>query len=122
MSRLTAVEVVSIVLQGLVACVFLVAGALNLTGTMTEEIVRLGYPAYFSTIIGPAYLIAVLCLYQSLFPFLRNWAFGAMAATLVGGASSHILAGDPIGKAVPAIATLTMLVAGYALRGQANQS
>lgn len=104
--------------QGVVALVFVVAAVLNLNGVMTGEIVRLGYPAYFSTILGVAYLIGVVCLYQPRFPFLRDWAFGAMAASLAGGAGSHVLAGDPLVNAAPAILTLFMLLVAHKLRGR----
>ncbi|MDP0930078.1 DoxX family protein [Paracoccus onubensis] len=109
---------IQLVLQGLVAFVFLAAGVFNLAGMMTEEMVRLGYPGYFTTIIGVAYIIGVICIYQPRFAFLQDWAFGAMAATLVGAAGTHILIGDPISSATPAIGTLAALVATYALRGR----
>lgn len=77
---------------------------------------RLGYPGYFTTITGVAYIIGVICIYQPRFAFLQDWAFGAMAATLVGAAGTHILVGDPVGSAAPAIVTLVMLVVAYAIR------
>ncbi len=112
------IKMIQLVLQGLVAFVFLAAGVFNLAGMMTEEMVRLGYPGYFTTIIGVAYIIGVICIYQPRFAFLQDWAFGAMAATLVGAAGTHILIGDPISSATPAIGTLAALVATYALRGR----
>lgn len=110
------------ILQGLVAIVFLAAGVLNLVGMMTEELMRLGYPGYFATIIGVAFIVGVICVYQPRFVFLQDWAFGAMAATLVGAAGTHILAGDPISSAAPAIVTLVVLVLAYALRGRIRTS
>ena len=112
------IKMIQLVLQGLVAFVFLAAGVLNLAGMMTEEMLRLGYPGYFTTILGVAYIIGVICIYQPRFAFLRDWAFGAMVATLVGAAGTHILIGDPISSAAPAIVTLVMLVVAYALRGR----
>ncbi|WP_375286263.1 DoxX family protein [Sphingomonas sp.] len=111
-----AIRTVQLVLQALVACVFLVAGVLNLGGVMAEEMMRLGYPGHFMIIVGVAYIVGVICLYQPRFAFLQDWVFGAMAATLVGAAGTHILIGDPIGKAAPAIVTLVLLIAAYALR------
>ncbi|MEN7537294.1 hypothetical protein [Aurantiacibacter flavus] len=43
------IKMVQLVLQGLVAFVVLAVGVLNLSGMMTEEMVRLGYPCYFAT-------------------------------------------------------------------------
>jgi uncharacterized membrane protein len=115
-SSFPAAKTVQIVLQGLAAVVFLVAGVLNLADMLTEEMARLGYPGYFSTIIGAAYIIGVVCIYQPRFVFLQDWAFGAMMATLVGAASTHILVGDPIGNAAPATVTLAILLVAYVLR------
>ena len=110
LARSSPIRIVQLVLQGLVALIFLVAGLLNLTGAMTEEMMRLGYPGYFMTLIG------VLCLYQPRLAFLQEWAFGAMAATLVGAAGSHLAIGDPITRAAPAIVTLILLLVAYTLR------
>lgn len=121
-SSFPVIKMVQLALQGLVACVFLVAGALNLAGMMTEEMARLGYPSHFMTIIGVAYIIGVICLCQPRFVFLQDWAFGAMAATLAGAAGTHILVGDPISNAAPAIATLVVLVVAYAMRGRPRES
>lgn len=115
------IKMIQLILQGLVAFVFLAAGVFNLAGMMTEEMMRLGYPGYFTTITGVAYIIGVICIYQPRFAFLQDWAFGAMAATLVGAAGTHILIGDPISSATPAIGTLVVLMAAYALRGRPRE-
>jgi hypothetical protein len=115
------IKIAQLILQGLAAFVFLAAGVLNLAGMMTEEMAHLGYPNYFMTIIGVAYIIGVICIYQPRFTFLQDWAFGAMAATLVGAAGSHILVGDPVGNAAPAIVTLVVLIIAYALRGRLRE-
>ncbi|WP_226576347.1 DoxX family protein [Acuticoccus sediminis] len=116
------IKIAQMVLQGLVAFVFLVSGVLNLAGVMTEEMVRLGYPGYFTTIVGVAYIVGVICIYQTRVAFLRDWAFGAMAATLVAAVGSHVLAGDPIGSAAPAIVTLVVFVAAYTLRARLREA
>lgn len=113
---------VQLISQAFVAFVFLSAGALNLAGMMAEEMAHLGYPAQFSTIIGVAFIVGVICIYQPRFAFLQDWAFGAMAAALVGAAGAHILVGDPISVAAPAIVTLLMLVVAYALRERLRTS
>lgn len=116
LARSSPISIVQLLLQGLVALIFLGAGLLNLTGAMIEEMMRLGYPGYFMTLIGVAYLIGILCLYQPRLAFLQEWAFGAMAATLVGAAGSHLAIGDSVARAAPAIVTLILLLAAYALR------
>lgn len=112
----SSIKLLQLILQGTLAFVFLVAGVLNLSGTMTEEMMRLGYPEYFTIIVGVGYIVGVICIYQRHFAFLQEWVFGAMAAALVGAAGSHVLVGDPLSSATPAIVTLTLLVVAYSLR------
>ncbi|MEM6683955.1 MAG: DoxX family protein [Pseudomonadota bacterium] len=110
------------VLQGIIALFFTAAGLANLAGGMGADMLRLGYPEYFSMIIGGGYLIGVVCIYQRVFPFLQDWAFGAMAASLVGAAASHIFVGDPLSKVLPCFIIQILFVWSYVLRmkGQAD--
>ncbi|MEM9386162.1 MAG: DoxX family protein [Pseudomonadota bacterium] len=103
-------------LQGIIAAVLLASAAANLSGAMVEQITRLGYPAYLCQILGAAYLIAIICLYQPRYRFLQEWAFAGVAVSFVGAAGSHLFAGDPITRAIPAIGLLLILIAAYALR------
>lgn len=103
-------------LQGFLAFVFVAAGLVNLGGAMEMDMARLEYPNYFSMIIGMGYLLGVVCLYQSKYLFLQEWALGAFAASLVGAAASHILAGDPLSKALPAFVLQAIFVWSYILR------
>lgn len=104
--------------QGFLALVFVAAGLANLAGAMQADMMRLAYPNYFSTLLGVGYILGVLCLYQNKYPFLQEWALGAFAASLVGAAGSHVLAGDPISRAIPAIVLLAIFVWNYWLRSK----
>ena len=104
------------VLQGLLAFVLLAAGLANLSGATSAQITGLGYPEYLTKILGGAYLIGVVCLYQTKYRFLQEWAYGGIAVSLVGAAASHIFADDPFAKAVPAFVLQIVLIGAYALR------
>ncbi|MEO0974757.1 MAG: DoxX family protein [Pseudomonadota bacterium] len=104
------------ILQGVLALVLVAAGIANLTGATTAQITGLGYPEYLTLILGVAYLIGVVCLYQTKYPFLQEWAFAGVAVSLVGAAASHLFAGDPLVRAAPAFVFQGVLVAAYALR------
>lgn len=104
------------VLQAFLALFFVAAGLANIGGAMSGDMVRLGYPDYFSTIIGVGYIIGVVCIYQTRFPFLQEWAYGAMAASLVGASASHIFAGDTLDKAMPSLIVQVIFVVSYVLR------
>ncbi|MEM9348964.1 MAG: DoxX family protein [Pseudomonadota bacterium] len=105
-------------LQGVLAFVFVAAGAANLLGMMNADLTRLGFPDYFNLIIGIAYLTAVVCIYQTKFTFLQDWAYAEMTISLIGAAGSHVLAGDPISNAVPAILLQILLIFAYVKRAK----
>lgn len=73
----------------------------------------LGYPLYLMTILGIAYVTGVAAIFQNKSQVVREWAYSGFAIALVGAAVSHIAAGDPISKAVPAIVLFGLLVATY---------
>lgn len=103
-------------LQGIMAFIFVMVALANLSGAATPEIERLGYPRYFSFLLGPACLIGVVCLYQNRYLFLQEWALGGFAANLVGASTSHILAGDTIAQALPSFIIQALFVWFYILR------
>ncbi|MEM6524726.1 MAG: DoxX family protein [Bacteroidota bacterium] len=105
-----------IVLQGAIAFIFVMAALACLSGGMTPELERLGYPKYFSFILGPAYLLGVVSIYQQRYPFLQEWAIGAIAVNLIGASASHILAGDSIVKALPSFIIQALFIWFYILR------
>ncbi|MEM6384483.1 MAG: DoxX family protein [Pseudomonadota bacterium] len=106
------------IFKGIIAFVFVAAGIANLMGGMATDLERLGFPGYFSTIIGVAYLLAVVCIYQTTFLFLQEWAYGGMAVALVGAAASHVFAGDPLANAMPAFILQIIFVVAYVLRAR----
>lgn len=106
--------------KAILAFAFAAPGFANLAGLMAEDMSRLGYPNYFSTIIGIAFLIAAVCIYQTKVKFLQEWAYGGIAITLVGAFSSHIFAGDPMVKAIPALFLITTFILHYYSRSKIN--
>lgn len=104
------------VLKGVLGFVFLAAGSAILFGLMDADFERLGYPDYISLILGVAYLISVVCIYQPRYRFLQDWAYAGMAVSLVGATVSHIMADDPFTSAMPSILLQIVLVVTYAMR------
>ncbi len=83
---------------------------------MVENITRLGYPAYFLTILGTAKLLGVLALAAPGRPLLKEWAYAGFAFDLIGATASHALAGDPMGEVVRPLFPLALGAASYLLR------
>jgi len=106
--------------KGILAFAFATSGLANLAGAMAADMDRLGYPAYFSTIIGVAYFIAVIFIYQTKIRFLQEWAYGGMAASLVGATASHVFAGDSVAMVVPAFVLIGIFSVAYYSRYKIN--
>jgi len=47
---------------------------------------------------------------------LREWAYAGFTFDLVGAIASHILSGEPIAQAAPAVFVLALLIVSYSLR------
>src|SRR3954469_19299687 len=57
---------------------------------------RLGYPAYFLTIIGIWKLLGVVAILIPRFPLLKEWAYAGFFFAMSGAVFSHLAAGDPV--------------------------
>lgn len=82
----------------------------KLTGQpqVTDTIARLGYPEYLASILAFAYLHGIVGIWQTKVPFLRSWAYAGFIIALHGAVASHVMAGDSITQALPAVALMLM--------------
>jgi uncharacterized membrane protein YphA (DoxX/SURF4 family) len=55
---------------------------------------RLGYPAYFLTIIGVWKLLGVIAILIPRFPLVKEWAYAGFIFTMSGAIFSHLIVGD----------------------------
>jgi uncharacterized membrane protein YphA (DoxX/SURF4 family) len=60
----------------------------------TEFIIRLGYPAYFLTLLGSWKLLGVIAVLIPKFPILKEWAYAGFFFTMTGAVYSHVVSGD----------------------------
>lgn len=106
---------ISRVLLGIYSLVFGASGIANLVGAaaVTDSIVALGFPAYMATILGIAYVLGVVALWQPASARLKEWAFAGFTIANLGGVASHLLNGDGIGLAMPLIVLWGILMATY---------
>jgi uncharacterized membrane protein YphA (DoxX/SURF4 family) len=64
---------------------------------MDEEVdmmTRLGYPAYFLTLLGVWKILGVIVILIPKFPLLKEWAYAGFFFAMSGAAFSHLAAGD----------------------------
>lgn len=98
------------ILRALLAAVFVLAGVLKLAAVEFEvrSFAHFGYAPWFMYAIGALELLGGLALLAR-----RSAALAALvlAAVMVGAAASHLLAGDGVAMALPALVLLALLMA-----------
>ncbi len=75
----------------------------------------LGYPAYFSVILGTWKLLGAAALLAPRFPRLKEWAYAGAVFAMTGPAASNLAAGNTADSLVPIIFT-GLTFASWALR------
>lgn len=83
-----------------------------------EAITRSGYPAHFFSILGFWKVAGVLALVVPCPARIKEWASAGFFFALTGATASHVLGGDPLGDAAPAVVLLTLGATSYALRAR----
>ena len=107
---------------GWVACVMTISGALALFQhpQMMKALARLGYPAYFSGLLGLAKLAGTTVLLLPKMPRLKEWAYAGFGIVTISAAYSHWRAGDGW-MALDPLVTLAAIAVSYAMRTEEKQ-
>jgi hypothetical protein len=100
-----------------VSLVMAVSGTLAIThaGPMMKALAHLGYPAYFSNLLGIGKLAGVVVLLAPRMPRLKEWAYVGCAITVLSACYSHYSSGDGV-LALEPLATFVALVISYIYR------
>jgi hypothetical protein len=100
-----------------VAAIMGISGALAVTHstTMMQALTHLGYPAYFSGLLGIAKLLGVSVLLAPSTARLKEWAYAGFGITIISASYSHLLSGDGFQALEPWI-TFVALAASYLTR------
>jgi hypothetical protein len=81
-----------------------------------EGMRQLGYPVYFSTILGFWKVAAVIALLAPGFPRLKEWAYAGAFFDLTGAAASHAFSGSPVAHIVSPLVLAGLTVLSWTLR------
>jgi hypothetical protein len=84
-------------------------------------LMHLGYPAYFSIIIGVWKVLAAVAVLAPRFPRLKEWAYAGMVFNMTGAAASHLAVGDAAAALVAPIVFTGLVFASWALRPSARR-
>ena len=81
-----------------------------------DMITRLGYPAYFLTIIGIWKILGVVAVLIPKFPLLKEWAYAGFFFAMSGAVFSHIELGSPGKEILPSSLLLALTVISWYFR------
>jgi len=100
-----------------VAIVMAISGSLAIIHqpAMMKGLAHLGYPVYFSNLLGFAKVIGVIVLLVPRQVRLKEWAYASFGITIISASYSHLQSGDGAIALEPLI-TLAALAASYLLR------
>ena len=100
-----------------VALIMAVSGVLALTHApaMMTALAHLGYPRYFSDLLGVAKLSGVCVLLTPGFVKLKEWAYAGFGITVICAAYSHWSSGDGL-MALEPLAAFAALAVSYLTR------
>ena len=98
-------------------CIMTVSGVLAVTHAprMMKALAHLGYPPYFSNLLGVAKLSGVCVLLVPGFVRLKEWAYVGFGIVVISASYSHLLSGDGL-MALEPLVTLAALAVSYSTR------
>ncbi|MCU1263469.1 MAG: hypothetical protein JWO80_6354 [Bryobacterales bacterium] len=102
---------------GFVVCIMTISGALAITHAppMMKALAHLGYPPYFSDLLGAGKLVGVCVLLAPGLVRLKEWAYAGFGITVLSACYSHFLSGDGL-MALEPLVTFAALVVSYLTR------
>lgn len=100
-----------------VACIMTISGVLALAHapSMMTALAHLGYPAYFSNLLGLAKLAGICVLLVPGVARLKEWAYAGFGITILSASYSHLLSGDGL-LALEPLVTFAALILSYTMR------
>ncbi|HZU49286.1 MAG TPA: DoxX family protein [Mycobacterium sp.] len=84
-------------------------------------VTHLGYPLYFTSILGVCYVLAGVVLLAPRLPRLKEWAYAGLIFIYLGATASHIWAGDGAKAVVAPLVFAALAMASWTLRPQARR-
>lgn len=102
----------------LTALLFAIPGAALLFRVphFTEDMARLGYPAYFLMILGVWKLLGVIAILVPDLPRLKEWAYAGMIFDLTSAVMSRTITGGNAIKILPPLIVIAIVFLSWKLR------
>ena len=114
---MTGRAIVYWVTTGLVTIVLGVSGVLAIVHAplMMKGLAHLGYPPYFSNILGVGKLLGLVIFLAPRLPRLKEWVYAGFTITVLSACYSHFSSGDGL-LAFEPLATFAVLMLSYVTR------
>lgn len=99
-----------------VCLAFMGSGIANLIHLphVARDMAHLGYPPYFSGILGVWKVLGAVAVAVPGFPRLKEWAYAGMIFDVTGAAISRAVMGDGAGGVIPPLVLGALVVASWA--------
>ncbi len=81
-----------------------------------DFILKMGYPAFFLTILSVWKILGVVVVLIPKFPLLKEWAYAGFFFAMSGAVFSHIASGSPVSEIFPALFSLVLIVVSWYFR------
>ena len=81
-----------------------------------DNIIQLGYPVYFLTILGVWKFLGVVAVLIPKFPLLKEWAYAGFFFAMTGAIFSHIAMGGSVVDILPSLLLLILTVVSWYFR------
>ena len=100
-----------------VVCIMTISGVLAIAHApdMMKAMAHLGYPPYFSNLLGVSKLVGVCALLVPGIARLKEWAYVGFGITILSASYSHLLSGDGLLSLEPLV-TFAALIVSYWMR------
>jgi uncharacterized membrane protein YphA (DoxX/SURF4 family) len=82
---------------------------------IARDMAHLGYPFYFSSILGVWKVLGAVAIAVPRFPRLKQWAYAGMMFDLTGAAVSRAVMGDGAAGVVPPLVLASLVIASLVL-------
>jgi uncharacterized membrane protein YphA (DoxX/SURF4 family) len=122
MNRTTARDLGYWIATGLAAALFAVPGAALLARNahFASEMARLGYPAYFLTILGALKILGALVILVPGLRRLKEWAYAGLMFDVLGAVLSRLAIGDNAAMLIVPLLVGALALLSWALRPAAR--
>ena len=81
-----------------------------------DNIMHLGYPVYFLTILGVWKILGVIALLVPKFTLVKEWAYAGFFFAMSGAVVSHIIVGSPASEIFPSLLLLALTLISWYFR------